>query len=141
MGMLFACVHFQLLRHLPAKAVVRQHSFDGMFQHHLWLRLHHVLDRFEASSTRIEGVVVVFLQLLSLAGNNNLFGIDDDNEIAKVCVGCEGRFVFTPDDMGNLRGNSSDGLTGCIDQEPLLLDMLGREELCFWCGIHSTSKS
>ncbi len=139
--MLFADVHFQFLCHLSTQTIVRQHAFDSMFKHHLRLRFHDILDRLEASSPRIEGVVIILLQILPLPGDNDLLSVDDDDEITKIRIGCERRLVLAPDNMRNLRGDAPHRFAAGIDQEPLLLNMLGREEFSFWCGIHSTSKS
>src|ERR1700722_19060148 len=83
MRMLGARVYLQLVEHPPAKTVLRQHPAYGDFYQALgFLGFEDLARGRGADAARIGGMPVVNLFLEFLAGQLDLGGIDDDDEIA-----------------------------------------------------------
>ena len=102
MGVFRAPIDFKFLNDLPAKSVMRNHSFHRMLHHILGPRLNKILERFEPGTSRIAGVMEQFFQLGSFAREFDLLGIDDNNEITEVEIRCELRLVFAAENSCNV---------------------------------------
>ena len=83
------------------------------------------------------GVPAQELLLGFLAGEDGLLRIDDDDEIATVDVGGEGRFVFATEKMGSLSGYTAQGLVRCVKHIPFAGNF---RRLCHSSGHIGTSK-
>ena len=73
---------------------------------------------------------IVFLGQL-FAGENGVFGVDDDDEITVVGMGGKIHLVLAPQDSGGLGGGSAHGFAGSIDDVPFALNSLS---ICHECG-------
>src|SRR3954470_13354965 len=60
-----------------------------------------------------------------LAGEADLFGIDHDNEIARVHVRSEDRFLFAAKEVCRLNGDAAEDLVLGVDDPPLARDLVG----------------
>ena len=70
-------------------------------------------------------MVAIHFLIELLAGQNDLVSIHDDNIVAGVNMGSEGGLVLAAQDHGDLRCQTSEHHTFCIDNVPSTLD-LGR---------------
>ena len=87
MGMLRSAVNLELSEHLAAQAVLREHSLNGLLNHQLRLLGAHETRGSLPEATRVAAVVTVHLVRLLAAGQADLLGIDDDDEIPRVDIG------------------------------------------------------
>jgi hypothetical protein len=70
--------------------------------------------------------VVVGLLLDQLAaGQRDLGGVDDDDEVATVNVRREGRLVLAPQEDRGLAGQTAEDDVSGVDDEPLALNLAG----------------
>src|SRR6185503_6171323 len=77
--MIRAAINLQLLQHLVAEFVLRQHAPDRSFDHRLRLFSTDEARGALLEAARIEGVMTVDLVLFLLAGQPDLLGVDDDH--------------------------------------------------------------
>src|SRR5690606_7211452 len=79
-----AGVDAQLADDAPAQAVVRQHTPDGLLDHLLRPRRHHLAGRAGLQTARITAVAVVQLLLELVAGEADVLRIDHDHVVAEI---------------------------------------------------------
>jgi len=72
-----------------------------MFEHNLGLRFQNILERLEASTARVQRIVVVLFQFLPFACEDNFLRIDDYHKIAEISIRRECRLVLASDDVGD----------------------------------------
>src|SRR3954470_8286125 len=97
-GVTRTAVDLQLLDHLPAELVLRQHAEDGALNHRLRLVGTDESGRLLAEAARIERVVTVDLVRLLLARQDDLLGVDDDDVVAGIEERRVGRLAFAGND-------------------------------------------
>ena len=76
--------------------------------------------------------MVILLLLRLHARGPDLLGINDDDIVAAVHVGREGRLVLTAQTVGDDRGETPDNQPVRIDEHPFFLDFLGFRRI----GLH-----
>ncbi len=119
----------ELGEHLRGNAVLGQHALDRVLDDEFRVTLAHqgnLAVALAADEAREEHVLVLdFL----LAGERDLFRIDNNHEIAGVDAGGVGSLVTAADDVGGLNGETTERNPGSIDQIPLGLHrlLLGEE--------------
>src|SRR5919107_5170400 len=81
-----AGVHLQLLDHLPAQPVLREHAPDRLLDGLAGVLLQQVADGDLGEAAGVAGVAVDLLGLPLVAGQGDLRGVDDDDEVTTVDV-------------------------------------------------------
>ena len=87
--MIFACVNVKASECLCAESVVREHTLNSKLHSHLGTVSHEGLVLNFLEATDVAGMMSVVLLLKLSTGENCLGSIDDDNELAAICVGSE----------------------------------------------------
>ena len=123
--MLAPCIYVQVAEDLVTKTILGEHTFDGMFEHCCGPLRHEGLDRNAALTSRITGVVNVFLLLHFVACKADLVGIDDDDIVTTVNVGGEVGLVLSAENDGNAGSKAAKNLIGGVDYQPLFGDGSG----------------
>src|SRR3954462_15373988 len=121
-----ALVYAQAAEDLTEQGPARQHALDRLLDDAL--RETAVEDRLRRAlldSARIAGVAVVDLLLALAAREHHLFGVDDDDVVAAVDVGCVGGLVLAAQTHGDDRGEAADDQPLRVDHNPLLIDLGG----------------
>ncbi len=86
------------------------------------------------------------LRLTLVAGQRDLVGVDDDDEVARIHMGCEDRLVLPPQELGSLGSEPAEDDIRCVDDVPGTLDIAGlrgeRTHSClllsWWCQVGRT---
>ena len=86
--------------------------------------LHQVAGCVGALAAGITCETEVFTLLHLVAVEEHLVGVHDHYIVAAVKVGCERRFVFAAEDLGDFRAETAEHQVGRVDNHPLLLDCL-----------------
>ena len=86
MGMVGPGVDLELEQLLAGHLVAGKHPLDGEPDHVLGLAVEHLLEGAGADPARVAAVAVVALALQLVAGDRDLLGVDDDDEVADVAV-------------------------------------------------------
>src|SRR5206468_10457951 len=115
----------------------RQHPLHGEPDDLLGTPLEHVVQRARAQAARIAGAAVVALLPALVARHGDLFGVDDDHEVADVAVRRELRLALAPQRVGDLRGEPPERLAGRVDHEPVSL----ARRRCRYIGLHLSSRA
>src|SRR5574337_1255316 len=123
--MLGAAVHLQLLDHRVAERALGQHALDGLLERTARVARLQVAKARGADATRIAGVAVVHLVQLFRAGDAELGGIDDDDEVAGVDVRRVNGLVLAAQTESNFAGYSSEDLVGRVNHKPLVHHVSG----------------
>src|SRR5690606_37036630 len=89
----------------------------------------HVLEAGAVDAARIAGVAVVDLVVGLVAGDADLVGVDDDDEVAGVDVRRVDGLVLAAQAEGDFTGHPSEDLVGRVNHKPLMrhLGRLGAE--------------
>ena len=114
----------ELGQHLGGDAVLRQHAFDGVLDDELGVTLALLGELAVAFAADEAGEEHVLVLHFLLAGQRDLLGIDDDDEVAIVHGGGVGSLMTTTDDVGSFDGETTEHDTFSIDQMPLGLHCL-----------------
>ena len=123
--MVGAGIDLELLAHGPTEGVLGEHALDGVLHNALRMLLHRLFETLALQTARVTAVAeVLFLESL-VARDANLIGIDDDDEIARIDMRGVGRLVLALQDVRGGDGNATENLVGCIDEDPLALDLAG----------------
>src|SRR5262245_29937770 len=113
------------LRDLAArKPVAREHSLHRLADDLGRAPLELLGERPRAKAARIARVAVVALLLELVAGDRDLLGVDDDDEVTGVDVRRVLRLALSPQGVRDARGKATQGLAVGIDDVPALLDLL-----------------
>ena len=86
MSVLTAGKYLQALHAGVRQLVFRKHALDGVFDDALWELLTNFSQGCVFDTTRETCVVVVYLAGFFVAGNDRIFGVDDDNVVTTVNV-------------------------------------------------------
>lgn len=122
-------VHLELGQLGTAEAVLGEHAADGLLHraNRVLLEKLGVVDSLQTA--RVTRVAVGDLLLTLVAGEGDLVGVDDDDEVAGVEVVGEARLVLAAQERGGVRGEAAENDVGGVDDQPFALDLasLGRK--------------
>ena len=117
---------------LAAERALGQHAPDGALHEVRRVTLDQLLGRLRAQAAREQRVVAVELARPLLAGQLDLLGVDDDDEVAGVGVGRERRPVLAAQDVGDLGRRAAEGQALDVGDVPgareRLLGLEGRDD-------------
>src|SRR5262245_38701550 len=116
-------IDLQLLPHLAADLVLRQHPPHRLLDHRLRLLRAHETRRLRLQAAGIERVAAIDLVLFFLAGEDDLLGVDDDDVVAGVEERGVGWLVLAGDDLRDLGRQTPQDLALGVDDEPARLDV------------------
>src|SRR5215207_6219076 len=116
-------VHLQLGEQLPAETVLRQHAPDSLLDGLARVLLEDLADRRGRQTTRVARVAVRQLVGPLVAGQGDLGGVDDDDEVTAVHVRRERRLVLAAQQGGDLDGEPTEHDVGGVDHMPLTGDV------------------
>src|SRR4029077_12586821 len=133
-GMLGAGDDVELLDHLAAEAVLRQHAAHRLLDGRDPPGGHQVAVLHAGDAARVAGVPPGDLVLELLAGELDLVGVDHDHVVARVHVRREHRLVLAAQQGRHLRGQAPEDLAVGVQDVPAALDVLrlGRVGLHGW---------
>src|SRR5690554_4664159 len=124
-GVLGACVDLELGELGPTNGVLREHATDGLLDGTRRVLLEHFGVGGGPQSARVTRVAVGLLLRQLGAGEGYLLGVDDDDEVAHVHVGGEGRLVLAAEQGCRVAGQTAEDYVSCVDDDPVALDILG----------------
>ena len=131
-------VDLQLLDHRVAQRTLREHALDGLLQRAAGVLGLHVLELGGVDAARVARMAVVHLVLGLVAGDAELVGVDDDDEIAGVHVRGVDGLVLATQSVCHFTGDTTEHLVGGVNHKPLVhhFGRLGAEGLheCFLDG-------
>ena len=122
-GVLGTRVHLQLLDLGAAQRVLRQHAADGLLDGTRRVLLDHLGVGRRRQAARVARVAVVELLGQLGAGEGHLVGVDDDDEVAHVHVGGEGRLVLAAQQGCHVAGETAEDDVVRVDDQPVRLDV------------------
>ena len=134
MGMIRTGINLELLIQLAAQAGVWEHALYSMFDH--VLRPLFELDPegglFQSALVFRFAIIVLVIHLFT--SDLKFLCIDDNHIIASIHTGCEFRFMFAKDQLGNHGGQTPQILTFGVYQYPFPGDIFR-----FWikCFLHN----
>src|SRR5690606_36672309 len=145
-GMLGTRVDLELLDLLISELVLGEHAADGLLHCLLGILLEELGVGDAAEAARVAGMAVGELRLTLVAGQRDLVGVDDDDEVARIHMGCEDRLVLPPQELGSLGSEPAEDDIRCVDDVPGTLDIAGlrgeRTHSClllsWWCQVGRT---
>ncbi len=117
--MIRGSVYLELTDHLTSEDVFRQHVFDGFLNGQLRLAVHEQAVGFRTKTAGGTAVAVVMFFVEFGTGQTDLGSVDDDDKVTGIDVGGEGRLVLSTQDLGDLTGETPEGLAFGIDDPPL----------------------
>src|ERR1041385_3044917 len=120
--MLGAGVDLQLRDLLPREPVLGEHPLHGDAEHLGRPALELVAKRPAAQPARVPRVAVVPLLVELVAGDLNLLGVHDDDEVARVDVRRVLRLALPAKGVGDLGRETAEGLALGVDEIPLARD-------------------
>src|SRR5690554_155933 len=123
-GVLGACVDFELGELRPTNGVLGKHATDGFLDGTRRVLLQHLGVGGCRESARVPRVAVGLLLRQLGAGEGYLLGVDDDDEVAHVHVGGERRLVLAAKQGGGVAGQAAEHYVSCVDDDPVALDIL-----------------
>src|SRR5437763_4958714 len=136
-----SCAQFQLLRRLglvrvlgagvdlqlldlgAREAIARKHALDRLAQHLGRPALELIPERAAPERSRVAGMPVVELVVELLAGDGDLLGVHDHDEVARVDVRRVLGLGLAADRVGDLRSETPERLAFRIDEVPAALDL------------------
>ena len=126
MRMLRPGIDAQIAQLDPRQRPARQHALDRLLHHALGkFALEDRLGRALLDATDIAGVVVIDFLVALAPGQHRLGGIDDDDVVTAVDMGCEDRQVLAPQPHRDNGGEPADDHAVGVDHHPFLLDFGG----------------
>src|SRR5438128_1525192 len=121
---LVAGVDLELAHQRAAERRARQHAADGVLDEPGGVARGGLPGAELLQAAREHGVVDVLLVVPLLAGQLDLVGVDDDDEVAAVGVGREDRLVLAAQDAGDGGRGAAQHLVLDVDDQPVALDGL-----------------
>jgi hypothetical protein len=118
-------VDVQLAQDGPTEPVVGNHSLDGALEDELGVPRAAGLDAFRMVAADEAGERHVFLLRFFLAGEDGLFGVDDDDKVTGIDVRGKNGLVLAAQENGGFFGDTADDLVGRVDHMPLTFDLFG----------------
>ena len=123
MRMVSVRVHLQLLDNPASETVVRQHAFDGVFDHIPRIALHQIFEHAGLGAAGIAGMREIRLLLETLARDANLIRVDDDHEITRVDMRRKDRLVLSAKYACDVRREPTKDKSVGVDDIPFLVDL------------------
>ena len=115
---------FELLDHLVAKSAVRKHAPNSSFERSSRVLCQEVGKVDPTFTGDVTGVVEILLLESLVAGNSNLFSVDNNHEVASIDVrGIDG-LMLAHEETSNFACNASHRLVSCVHKLPLARDSL-----------------
>jgi len=130
MRMLTTGVDFQFGELSGAKSGVGEHSFHRALDDCRGTALSERLQGFLFETVREAGMSRINFLGFLFAGDFDLLGIDDDDEITRVNVGRELRLVFASQDVGDSGSQTAKGFAFGVNDEPFISDVAIFGEIC-----------
>lgn len=124
MRVLRAGENTEFRQHLGRDAVLWEHSLDRVFDDKLGMTLAHQLEAAIAFATDEAGEKHVLVLGLLFAGEDDLLGVDNHNEVAVIDAWGVGGFVAATDNVGGFNSEATEWHAFGIDQMPLGLHSL-----------------
>ena len=124
MGMSFTRVYLQFSPHLSSERVLGQHTSHGVLDDPLGVFAQNLVDSRRSNATGITGMSIVALLFVFVAGEDNFLGVDTDDEIAAINMGCKDRLVLASEELGNLGRYATHRLSVQVDQVPGPFDLV-----------------
>src|SRR5690554_2484701 len=124
-GVLGACVDLELGELCPTNGVLREHAANRLLDGARRVLLEQLGVAGCRDAARVTRVAVGLLLRQLGAGQGNLVGVDDDDEVAHVHVGGEGRLVLAAKQGGRVAGQTAEYYVSGVDDDPVALDILG----------------
>src|SRR5437868_13487812 len=122
MGMCAALVDAQVAHQLTVQGAAREHALDGLLDNPFrMLAVENLARRPLLDAARIASVLVVNLVFAFGAGEDDLVGIDDDDVVTAIDMGCVDRSMFALEARRDESGEAADNEPFGIDENPLLL--------------------
>jgi len=125
MRMLGALVNVQFAQNGATETIVRDHALDGALDDQLGMAVATGLGRLRLVAADVAGKTHVFLLNLLLAGEDGLFGVDDNDMIAGINVGGKNGLVLAAQQYSRFLGHTAHDLVIGINNVPLAFDLLG----------------
>src|SRR5712672_1749917 len=119
MGMLAAAEYMQLLVHATAQRAFGQHSLDGELDRALRMLLEQLTERNALQVADVAGVLVIKLVGELGARHPHGAGVDDDDMIAKILMGCIIGLVLALQTVGDLRSQAAQSFACGVDDVPV----------------------
>ena len=116
---------------MARQAVAGEHPPDGQLDDAPGLALKHIAQDRLFEAAHVAGVAIVDLVVELFAGDADLSGVDDDDEVAHIEVRGVSGLVLTHEQGRDTRGEATEGLAGGVDDVPRLLDFFGAEAIGF----------
>jgi len=131
MFMVRASEYPKLGQHFPAQGIARQHTFDRILQYAFGRFFEQLLEGHRPEIADVARVTIVHLVFQFVACHANLFGVDDDNVVARINVRRIFGFVLATQPTRNLARQASQCLAGGINNIPVAANLvwLGRKRL------------
>src|SRR5204862_3638383 len=107
-GMVGAFVNFEFGHENAAKAVLGNHAADGVGDELFRRASADLFNGAIAFAAFPAGIGHEGLLSFLFAGNDDLFSVNDDNEVAGIHVSGVNRLVFTAQSIGDLYGEASE---------------------------------
>ena len=126
-----ALVNAELFKHRSAKAVLGEHTSDCLVNGKVALFRHQLLVRDHFQTADVSGVVSVIFIFQLFTGKNGLVGVDNDDEIARVNVGSEGRFVFAAKNGCDFGSKTAERNSRSVLGVPLSFNRFGLRHIGF----------
>src|SRR3984893_19138088 len=117
-------VDTQPLQHLGAQGVVLQHSADGVLDGKRRVKLALLAKGAPPQPARGAGIPGVHLAVHLAPGDEDARGVDDDDVVARVQVGCVGRLVLALQDLRHVAGEPAQRDARGVDHVPVTLQVL-----------------
>src|SRR6476619_3347087 len=118
-------VHLQLLEHLAAETVLREHPPHGRLDRAARVLLEELAERGRGQAARVTGVAVGQLGGRLVTGERDLAGVHDDDEVTAVDVRGVGRLVLAAEQGRDVDREPDEPHVGGVDDVPLALDVSG----------------
>ena len=119
-----ACIDTELLEHCCTECVLGEHALDCLVNSKFRFFFHKLLVLDFLESSNITCVIAIIFVFKLLACEDNVFAVDDDDVIAAIHMGREGRLVLAAKQHGSLSSHTTEGLTGGINDIPFSLDFV-----------------
>src|SRR2546426_8969084 len=132
--MIASLVHLQLGEQPVTEAIFGNHAFDRMQDKALRMTGADLGNALEPLAALPAGIGHVLLVRFLLAGDDDLFSVDDDDEVAGVEVWCENRLVLSSQDAGDLRRQAAEHGAIRVNDMPFPLVQIYSRQIGFHPG-------
>ena len=113
--MLRTSIDSELFELFAAKTALRHHAPDSVQNHALRMLLTDDVRSLLAETAHVAGVVLIDFAGVFATGQNDLFGVDDDDEVTSVKMGGVDGFVAAAENVGDLNGKTTENKAFGID--------------------------